>query len=183
MNRVIRLLLGGFFAVAVVLGFQLQHGSFGIPDASAQPVEEPLLNLELMGNSVSMAWSHDGTQLFFDAVFDYSYAEYQSRLVNAETGEIEEVMSPSGLQYDLCNQRVGSTYVYTRGLAGLWVLFDGMEAIQLDDTPSWLYMGSYPVGPCLSPDGSRVLYLAKTGTGITFRLYEIPTPEEAAQLD
>ena len=178
MNRVIRLLLSGFFAFTVLLNFHLQDGQLEIPDAVAQPVTpEPIIDLELMGNSVSMAWSADGTQLAFDVVFDYSYAAYQSRLVDVETGEIVEETSPSGFLWEVCEQRVGSTYVYSRGLGGLWVLFDGMEAIQLDGTPSWLYMGSYPVGPCLSPDGTHVLYLAKTGAGITFRLYDIPTPE------
>lgn len=106
--------------------------------------------------------------------------------------------APEGLSEDQCIQEVGSTRIYFRRPLGLWAQIGDEPPIRLDGTPPWLYDSGYSdpyyyeyeydyygtetggnddenmVGPCLSPDGQFVAYLAQGLTGIALRVYRLP---------
>lgn len=97
---------------------------------------------------------------------------------------------PAGLVIDRCVQQVANVTA-SAGPTGLIVTLDGEAPVVVDETPAWRYEAggwisgtgdhSGPIGPCVSPDATRVAWIAQTDAGMELRIQPIGARAAAQQ--
>jgi len=120
------------------------------------------------------AVASDGRVLFFHNVEGWAHANRPDDPWRLDPPEYSPQHRPQNTLPVCGAPTIGDLRVVTRQDAGLVLEADGQVVGVIDSTPPMSYQGQV-VEPCVSPDGTRVAYLADVATPDALRMASDPT--------